>query len=373
MSKQSRSSRSSRVSSKNSSHPLSVEFSDELLLDSIDGTSLDQSRHVCEVLYSEAIHESPIDINISKMIRVDIAPELTWMNFESIPRKMKITNNGHTVIMSGKWGQERPYISNGVLNGKYVFSQVHLHWGQTDLEGSEHTIDGGHYPGEMHVVLFKSCYLTQESALKEKDGIAILVYFLQLQDPSNADFQPISRALPAIAKAHTSIKIPPMQLDSLFNQFESDYFLYRGSITTSDCVHHILWLITRCPIGISSEQSDSLRFLLDNDDELIRRNFRPVQPIHDRHVFHILPSTSTFSTLLPIQMIKGDNSSGSGYTQVYQLLFEKSKEGQKKKENINEQVELIFKNSKNIEETDEEIVTRTLSLISELSQCINLI
>lgn len=82
--------------------------------------------------------------------------------------------------MSGKWGQERPYISNGVLAGKYVFSQLHFHWGVNNMEGSEHTVDGCQYPLEMHVVMFKSCYLTQESALKEKDGIAILVFLLKV-------------------------------------------------------------------------------------------------------------------------------------------------------------------------------------------------
>lgn len=48
------------------------------------------------------------------------------------------------------------------------------------MEGSEHTIDGTHAPLEMHVVLFKSCYLTQESALKKKDGIAVLAYFFKV-------------------------------------------------------------------------------------------------------------------------------------------------------------------------------------------------
>jgi len=87
----------------------------------------------------------------------------------------------YVVIASGKWGQERPYITNGVLSGKYVFSQMHFHWGINDMEGSEHTIDGRQFPGELHVVLFKSCYLTQESALKERDGIVILVYMLDVR------------------------------------------------------------------------------------------------------------------------------------------------------------------------------------------------
>lgn len=84
------------------------------------------------------------------------------------------------VILSAKWHQERPYLSGGPLLGNYVFSQLHFHWGSNDMEGSEHTIDGGQQPFEMHVVHFKSCYLTQEAALKEKDGIAVLAYFFKV-------------------------------------------------------------------------------------------------------------------------------------------------------------------------------------------------
>lgn len=48
------------------------------------------------------------------------------------------------------------------------------------MEGSEHTVDSSHCPAEMHVITFKSAYLTQEAALKEQDGCATLVYFFQV-------------------------------------------------------------------------------------------------------------------------------------------------------------------------------------------------
>ena len=36
---------------------------------------------------------------------------------------------------------------------KFDFAQLHFHWGGTDAEGSEHTLDGGRaYPLEMHLV-----------------------------------------------------------------------------------------------------------------------------------------------------------------------------------------------------------------------------
>lgn len=82
--------------------------------------------------------------------------------------------------MTGQWKKELPFLTGGPFKDDYVFSQLHLHWGINDMEGSEHTIDGAYLPGEMHLIFFKSSYLKHESALKENDGIAILVYLINV-------------------------------------------------------------------------------------------------------------------------------------------------------------------------------------------------
>lgn len=156
--------------------------------------------------------------------------------------------------------------------GNYVFSQLHFHWGYNNMEGSEHTIDGSHMPLEMHVVLFKSCYLTQESALKKKDGIAVLAYFFkvikttvivkinttnnmfQLQGYDNPAIQMLVDAIPYVQKPHSSARLDPIPLEVLVKPFMGDYFLYWGSVTTTSCVHSILWLLSREPVGVSAEQ-----------------------------------------------------------------------------------------------------------------------
>lgn len=154
----------------------------------------DNTTWVQSLVDDEGRKESPIDINLSKVVPV-IMPSLEWHHHDLPPKKMKLTNSGHTsnsikfnkfyfscflVILSAKWYQERPFLNNGPFIGNYVFSQLHFHWGANNLEGSEHTVDGAQQPLEMHVVFFKSCYLTQEAALKEKDGIAVLAYFFRV-------------------------------------------------------------------------------------------------------------------------------------------------------------------------------------------------
>ncbi|XP_067205284.1 carbonic anhydrase 7-like isoform X2 [Linepithema humile] len=122
--------------------------------------------------------KSPINLNISEMKVVKLNP-LQWFNYNVMPKKLKLTNTGHTVILSTKSHAERPYLCGGPFAGNYVFSQIHFHWGKTDMSGSEHYVDGGSMPMELHAVHYKSNYETQEAAFRENGGVVILVYLFQ--------------------------------------------------------------------------------------------------------------------------------------------------------------------------------------------------
>lgn len=84
------------------------------------------------------------------------------------------------MILSAKWHHERPYVSGASLDGRYVFSQLHFHWGASAIEGSEHTIDGVRMPLEMHAIHFKAAYLNQKAALTHADGVICMAYLFQV-------------------------------------------------------------------------------------------------------------------------------------------------------------------------------------------------
>lgn len=52
-----------------------------------------------KLVHTEGIFESPIDLNIAKMEEIEL-PLLEWVNFEIPPKKMKVTNTGHTSELS---------------------------------------------------------------------------------------------------------------------------------------------------------------------------------------------------------------------------------------------------------------------------------
>jgi carbonic anhydrase len=79
-------------------------------------------------------------------------------------------------------------------------------------------------------------------------------HLAQLQSGKNPAFQLLVDNIMSIQKAHTSLKMDPLPLSYFVKKFERDYFLYWGSVTTTVCLHYILWFISREPVGVSAEQ-----------------------------------------------------------------------------------------------------------------------
>uniref|UniRef100_A0A1B6CEM1 Alpha-carbonic anhydrase domain-containing protein n=3 Tax=Clastoptera arizonana TaxID=38151 RepID=A0A1B6CEM1_9HEMI len=241
---------------------------------------------------------APIDLTMEAIKQIKL-PKLVWQNMNSQPTKMKLTNSGHTVVLSGKWNCPRPHLSGGPLLNNYVFSQLHFHWGIDENEGSDHTIDGISYPMEMHVVFFKSTYLTQEAALKENDGVIILVYFFKVVSTTNSTLESIVNSLKLITEPKTSVKIEAMPLSYILHEFENDYLLYWGCIRAHNYSHPVLWIICRQAFGVSNKELEFFRELKDNRNFKIVRNFQDPQPLESRSVFHANPSTDNSQILLP--------------------------------------------------------------------------
>ncbi|XP_066581981.1 carbonic anhydrase 1-like [Prorops nasuta] len=267
----------------------------------IDANEIDieSVEYIQQLASTDGRLESPIDLNMSHMTQIQLPP-LQWLNYEIPPKKLKIANTGSTVIISAKWERERAHLFGGPFLQSFIFSQIHFHWGENDMSGSEHYVDGGRMPMELHAVHFKSDYASQEEALLKPDGIAILVYFFKLQDLENPYINEILQALNFIRAAHTSIRLVPSTLTNLIKPFEHDYFTYWGSIKIYRRPCSVLWLVSREPIGITSGQIMQFRTLRSVDETPILSNCRPLQDKQDRTIFYISPLGSNYATLLPV-------------------------------------------------------------------------
>ncbi|WAR15734.1 CAH14-like protein [Mya arenaria] len=197
------------------------------------------------------VKQSPIDVQ-TKDVVVDpnhLVP-IVFSGYDNVANtNYTLGNNGHTVQVD--LNDQSMMISEGGLEGTYVAAQFHFHWGADDTRGSEHAINGRHYPMEMHIVHYNRKYGNFTAALKPEDGLAVLGFFFE----------------------HVPIESIPLM--ELIPARLSNYFRYIGSLTTPPCYESLEKFRTTIFENIEDEGGVSM----DISDD-----FRPVQCLYRRRV-----------------------------------------------------------------------------------------
>ncbi|XP_003400986.1 carbonic anhydrase 1-like [Bombus terrestris] len=245
--------------------------------------------HMWKQLYpdSNGSNQSPINIATQLVVVVQPSEPLRWNGYDKGPLSTTIANNENNVIVSTMWGNlNRPYIEGGCLTNIYDLCSMTFHWGQSNDEGSEHTLDYVRYPMELQVWHIKRGFntLLEAIAAKESDGILIISFFFQITNADNPYLDHIVRNLRRIVKPGTKVHVPPFPLLWLFPRFQTDYYTYNGSLTQPPCSEIVTWILQPEPIAISSSQIAQFRQICSPDGP-IPLNCRPVQRVNDRSVY----------------------------------------------------------------------------------------
>lgn len=206
---------------------------------------------------AEGMHQSPINIATSELtegINYDL-------NYKPIPsfhiahneHMEEIIDNGHTIQVTVDEG------SDITIEGKvYTLKQFHFH------TPSEHTIDGEHYPMEMHMV--------HQST---DDQLAVVSLMIAEGDP-NANFDKIIAHIPDTKSEAKHVDDTDLDINQ---SLPSDIYAYHyvGSLTTPPCSENVQWLVLKELLSLSSEQIHAF-------SSKIGDNNRPVQAVNDREV-----------------------------------------------------------------------------------------
>lgn len=160
----------------NDSHPATFSF----------GYAYCNGPHTWKNLYPESTgnNQSPINIISRLVVIARPAKSLCWSNHNDQPLSMTVTNDGHTVILQGFWRNYTwPWLQGGPLSDAYDFLKILFHWGPSNDEGSEHTVDYVRYPMELQAIYTKRGLKSPSDAIVfgAKDNIAILSFFLQVE------------------------------------------------------------------------------------------------------------------------------------------------------------------------------------------------
>ena len=204
----------------------------------------------------EGRHQSPIDITtpkpgVTEELRTTFPPaELRIVHHEHIADGI---NNGHTIQIN------YPSAETLTLGGvAYRLTQYHFH------SPSEHTVDGKHFPMEMHLV-----HTSADAKL------AVVGVFIA-EGAHNKAFDPVWANLPDQKGVETHYPGVKVDVDALMPTARTSY-RYDGSLTTPPCSEGVSWIVMTTPIELSSEQVATFT-------RLIKENNRPVQGLNGRTI-----------------------------------------------------------------------------------------
>ncbi|KOX74526.1 Carbonic anhydrase 3 [Melipona quadrifasciata] len=221
--------------------------------------------HMWKLLYpdSNGSNQSPINVTAQLAVVVQPSEPLRWNGYDKRPLSTIMANNGNNAItrslvtVNTMWeNSNRPYIEGGCLTSIYDLYSMVFHWGQSNDEGSEHTLDYMRYPMELQVWHIKRGLdtLLDAIAAKESDGILIVSFFFHITNADNSYLDHIITNLWRIVKPGTKVHVPPFPLLWIFPYFETDYYTYNGSLTQPPCSEVVTWILQPEPIAISSSQ-----------------------------------------------------------------------------------------------------------------------
>jgi len=182
----------------------------------------------------------------------------------------------------------------------FCLDSFHFHWGSTDFNGSEHRIDGGAYPLELHFVHYScqhadlgSTLLDFESESDVTDAedrgedvhqLGVVGIFYEVTNESNPAFDaifdghlddiqyPDKRAFDSIVLDLNLLDLVPADIDS------AGYFAYEGSLTTPPCTDIVRWHVMNAKGQIGVSQLDKFKRLFsDYYGTSAAPNFREIQ------------------------------------------------------------------------------------------------
>lgn len=192
----------------------------------------------------EGRNQSPVDL------AANLDPDLPELVFDyDQPRLLEEVNTGHAI-------QENVHPGNmlRVLGKSFELKQFHFH------SPSEHTLQGQHFPMEIH-------FVHQDEA-----GNYAVVGLMVEEGAHN----PLLDRLPSFrAERGEDPYADLIDYNELFAG-RQDYFLYNGSLTTPPCSEGVQWLVMKQPLVASAGQIQHYRDLLGF------ANNRPVQPQNSR-------------------------------------------------------------------------------------------
>ena len=200
--------------------------------------------------------QSPVDLTGARVGELpDVTLELPSDQEVQVLNQAGVVNaldNGHTIQINVGGGETLEF------DGKeFRLVQFHFH------APSEHTVDGEHFPMEMHFVH------------EADDGALTVVGLLVEEGADNPSIASIWERLAEAPGSEATVRIASEFGQDLFAGDATGAWYYSGSLTTPPCSEGVNWYVRRTPTELSARQIEAFTAVYDH-------NNRPVQPLNAR-------------------------------------------------------------------------------------------
>jgi len=237
-------------------------------------------------------NQSPIDISTNDVVPDHSLMPLKFNGYDQLLNSSYYTHNGHSITL---YTNRDDVLVTDELGQQYKALQLHFHWRKDEksIGGSEHTVNGKHYPVEMHIVHIKKGIKDMVEASKIRDSLLVLGVFLEVDPSLSSDEEPFYKILEAAPKYQAS-NIPNENIIKLSDLLPTSKSFYRyfGSLTTPPCYESVKWTVFQNTFKISKktlEDFENKVFLEEFDKSKdsftkLGGNYRPVMPLNGRQV-----------------------------------------------------------------------------------------
>jgi len=238
-------------------------------------------------------NQSPIDISTNSVVPDHSLKPLKFHGYDQPLNSTSYKHNGHTITLN--FGESNIFVTDE-LGQEYKALQLHFHWRKDEKSGggSEHTLNGNHYPVELHIVHIKKGYSSLDSVKDVRDGLLVLGVFLEVDSSLSYNQDPFFKVLEAAPK-YKKDNLPNVnvvQLDDLLPTSKS-FYRYFGSLTTPPCYESVKWTVFQNSFKISKktlEDFESKVFLEEFNESFkgsytrLGGNYRPVMALNGRQI-----------------------------------------------------------------------------------------
>lgn len=216
---------------------------------------------------------------------------------KNLPRNITISNSGHSAVLKFNFKKgEAVTLNDGPLKGTYVLDNIHWHWGKSDNEGSEHTLNGRRFSAEMHLVTYSSQYRTITEAIEQPKGLAVLGFFYEVVNLSHghskednkhvSSYNPFIPLLSKVIQPKSSFTETRhlFSLRDVIKSSDFNFLSYKGSLTTPNCYETVTWMVSTRILKMSSKELAQFRKIKDEKHKPLLENYRPLQKLNHRRV-----------------------------------------------------------------------------------------